>query len=53
MKLLVVGTIVLGGGIFYTISKIMSLVKGKDMDIDFGNMKFTGKPDRCSSECSI
>jgi len=54
MNLLVIGAIAAGGGIFYAARQILSLVKGKDMDIDFGEMKFTKQSDGCcSSECSI
>ncbi len=53
MKLLVVGAILLSVGVFFAVREILSLMKGKDLDIDFGNMKFTGDPEQISTECSI
>ena len=54
MNLLLIGTIAAGGGIFYVVRKVLSLVKGKDLDIDFEGMKFTGNGNNCcSSECTI
>ncbi|MCF6243117.1 MAG: hypothetical protein L3J74_17480 [Bacteroidales bacterium] len=55
MELLIIGTIILSGGLFFAIRAIRSLMRGKDLDIDFGNMKFTGDSDteRVSTECSI
>ncbi len=53
MELLIIGAIILSGGLFFAIRAIWSLMRGKDLDIDFGNMKFTGNTDSVSTECSI
>lgn len=53
MKLLVVGAILLAAVVFFAIREIWLLTKGKDLDIDFSDMKFTGDPEQISTECSI
>lgn len=53
MELVIIGGIILSGLLFFAVREIWSLARGKDLDIDFGSMKFTGDSDCVSKECSI
>ncbi len=48
MKYLIIGLIIIAGGAFFFLRKSMQVTKKENLDIDFGQMKFSETKRDCS-----